>query len=320
MAVFTPLKREELKEIIEQYPVGEMVGFEDVEAGTEDTIYAVDTTRARRVYVRLYEERTPIEDIPLVLAFQNHLADQNLPVAKVLSSKEGDLTIEFKGRIVSLFSGMPGSYSDEPSSKECHAVGAAIARMHLASDGLMLVRENSLSLKVLDEMQQVCVDAVDDDMHSYLHAIMQEMKWLKDEHPFDLPRAMVHADLCYDNVLLENIQVSGVIDFGFSCEETFMYDLALALNSYGFDGIGNFRPNRFHSMISGYESVRLLKNDERRAFNYEMRRSAMRIVTTRLYDSIFPPAGKKKINRKPEGWLRRLELHQQHLELADYAG
>ena len=62
MSVFTKVSHPELVAFLRQYPVGELIGFQGIGEGVENTNYFVDTTDGR--WVLTLFERLNYDDLP----------------------------------------------------------------------------------------------------------------------------------------------------------------------------------------------------------------------------------------------------------------
>src|SRR5690606_23607651 len=110
-----------------------------------------------------------------------------------------------------------------------------------------------------------------------------------------------------DNVLFLNGAVSGVIDFYFACVDTLAYDLAIALNAWGFDREGRAEPAAIAAFLTGYESARPLSPAERAALPELGARAVVRFTPTRLHDRLLAPPDALVTAKYPVPFLRRLD-------------
>ena len=62
-----------------------------------------------------------------------------------------------------------------------------------------------------------------------------ELAWLAEAWPDHLPRAVIHADLFPDNVLMRGDEIGGIIDFYFACRDVRAWDLAVMHAAWCFD-------------------------------------------------------------------------------------
>ena len=115
---------------------------------------------------------------------------------------------------------------------------------------------------------------------------------------------MVHGDLFKDNVLFredftqkdtrdnrnsaKKYQLSGLIDFYFAGTDVLCYDLAVTLNDWAIstdeETFGNFKKSYFDKMVAGYESIRQLIPEEKKALPMMLRGAALRFWISRLFD------------------------------------
>jgi homoserine kinase type II len=135
-----------------------------------------------------------------------------------------------------------------------------------------------------------------------------------------LPTAMVHGDLFKDNALFrkdftqkdttdkqqstKKYQLSGLIDFYFAGTDVLCYDLAVALNDWAISTdevtFGSFKKNFFDKMVSGYESIRELIPEEKKALPMMLRGAALRFWISRLFDWYQPREASLLSPKNPE--------------------
>ena len=138
-----------------------------------------------------------------------------------------------------------------------------------------------------------------------------EIKFLEKAWPKNLPSGIIHADLFRDNVFFDKGQITGVIDFYFSCYHFFLYDLSIVINDWCFENNGSsFNKDLFNSVIQGYNLSRNLEKSEIEAFNLILRVAAVRILVTRLHDFIFHPNDAVVVKKDPYQYLNILHWHQ----------
>jgi homoserine kinase type II len=55
-----------------------------------------------------------------------------------------------------------------------------------------------------------------------------------------LPSGVIHGDWFPDNVLFQGEHITGIIDFYFSCNDSYTFDLAVCLNTCCFEPDNSF--------------------------------------------------------------------------------
>ncbi len=72
--------------------------------------------------------------------------------------------------------------------------------------------------------------------------IKETLNEIKKNRPKNLPSGIIHADLFPDNIFFKNNEFSGIIDFYFSCNDYYAFEIAVCINALCFDGLSqNFK-------------------------------------------------------------------------------
>jgi homoserine kinase type II len=113
---------------------------------------------------------------------------------------------------------------------------------------------------------------------------------------------VIHADLFRDNVLwAEDGSLSGVLDFYFAGEDSFLFDLAVVAN----DWCGNDATRA--QLFAGYASQRLLEPAEIKAWPAICRAAALRFWLLRLEVRHRPRSGEVVTIKDPDHFARLLQ-------------
>ncbi|MEO5700652.1 MAG: homoserine kinase [Casimicrobiaceae bacterium] len=291
MSVYTSVTQPELEAWLTRYGIGDVALFAPIAAGIENTNYFVTAARGRFV-LTLYE-RLPPEELPFYLNFMAHLARAGVEVPAPAADRTGALFSMLNGKPAGLVARVDGEPVLAPTARHCTAVGAALARLHLASNGYRARLTNRRGPAWWRQAARAVRPFLDPGQNDLLAA---ELKFLTGYTRGDLPKGAIHGDLFCDNVLfVDDDRVSGIIDFGFAATDYFAYDLAIAVNDWCVkrDGAaeGALVPELMHALIDGYESERPLNLEERRQWATLLRAAALRFWLSRLYDLFLPRAG-----------------------------
>jgi homoserine kinase type II len=309
VAVFTPVSPDQAAAFLRAYDLGGLVGLEGVEEGVENTNYRLETDRGVFA-LTLFEKRVNPADLPFYLGLMEHLADRAAPVPRPRRDRMGRLRGDLNGRAAVLVDWLPGAWLRAPGLPDHTAAGEALARLHAAADGFPFGRPNDLSVEGWGALAQGCEGRARGEHAAMLEALEQEIAWLAARWPADLPSGPIHADYFPDNVLFEDGGVSGIIDHYFACTDSLAYDLAIALNAWGFDREGRADAAALSAFRSGYEAVRPLEPEEQRALPLLCRGAAVRFTLSRLHDWLHHDTSWRVTPKDPAPFFRRLRWFQ----------
>ncbi len=310
MAVYTHLGAEELANLLAEYDVGELVSAKGIAEGVSNSNWIVETTQSRFI-LTMYERRIDIGELPFFLGLLDHLAASGCPVPRTIHDRSGALSRKIDGKAVALIEFLPGVSPSTPSVAQTSAVGAALAKMHLATDGYPERRANDLGPPSWQAIADTCGTAGLASINRSLPGIIdRHLPRLLLDWPRSLPTGVIHADLFPDNVLLVGNEVSGMIDFYFACADAFAYDLAVTHAAWCFDKSGEkLDTNLSSALVDGYESIRPLSAQERAALPALGQGAAMRFILSRADDWLTTPDDALVERKDPMDFARRLEFY-----------
>ena len=130
MSVFTTVTADELRHWLRDYAVGELRDLQGISAGIENTNYFV-TTDGGCYVLTLFEKLTPPE-LPFYLNLMAHLAGRGVPSACPVANRAHQYLGKLNGKPAALVARLEGRDVSEPTAVQCAAVGAVMAKLHLA--------------------------------------------------------------------------------------------------------------------------------------------------------------------------------------------
>jgi len=288
VAVFTEVSFGEAAAFLRQLGLGRLQGMAACSGGIENTNYFVDTDGGD--YVLTLFERLAWEQLPFYLHLMQHLAGHGLPVPGPVPDAAGRILHLLKGKPAAVVGRLRGKSELVPSVRHCSAVGAMLARMHLAGGDYARHQPNLRGLPWWKETVPVLLPHLGKDQRALLVgelAFQESIAALPDYAA--LPRGPIHADLFRDNVLFERGRLSGVLDFYFAGWDTLLFDLGVCLNDWCVDmESGRIDPLRRAAFLTAYQSVRPLVPEEQRLLPSLERAAALRFWISRLKDCCLP--------------------------------
>jgi len=290
MAVFTPLTRDEIANLLGHYTLGEMLAYEGISAGIENTNYFVDTQRSQ--YVLTLFERLNFKQLPFYLELMRHLSQRELPVPEPQENRAGGLMSELKGKPCAIVSRIHGRWIESPTAAQCATIGTLLARMHEAGRDFAHFQPNLRGLgwwkSTVPELQPFLDDAT---FQLLAEEVVHQDSFQRNAAFEKMPQGPVHADLFRDNVLWDADHVRGVIDFYFAGCTLWLFDLAVTMNDWCVHlEDGSWDPPRATALIEAYHAARPLNDLERASWRTVLRAAALRFWLSRLHDLHVPRA------------------------------
>ena len=309
MAVYTEVDDDELAMFVAGYDIGEITACKGIAEGVENSNYLLQTDRGSFI-LTIYEKRVRPDDLPFFLGLMNHLATRDVPCPTPLRGRDGAALRTLASKPAAIVTFLQGVWPKRPTAQHCGALGAAMARMHLAGEGFTLTRANDLSVNGWRRLVVSTELRADTVMQGLAREIASEFRDLERNWPNGLPSGVIHADLFPDNVFFLGEKLSGLIDFYFACNDALAYDLAVCLNAWCFEGNVEFNITKARRLLRGYREVRDIGADEMEALPWLARGAALRFLLTRLFDWLNQVDGALVKPKDPLEYLARLRFHQ----------
>ena len=307
MAVYTHVSREALEQFLTQYDIGSLQSFQGITQGVENTNYIVKTDQDQFI-LTLFEKRVDEDDLPFFLSFMSHLASKGVNAPRAVNARSGEPLNNLCGRPAVFITFLTGRDIETPSADHCAQVGRLLAEMHLKVKDFRMSRLNDLSVTGWSELVKLCAPQADRCAPGLQQLIESEILFLTESWPSELPTGVVHADLFPDNVFFDGDEISGVIDFYFSCNDFLAYDLAITLNAWA--GIDGWCDDRASSLFTAYTSIRPLTLQESHAMLVFLRGASFRFLLTRLYDWLHQIPGANVNVKDPLAYRDLLLTHR----------
>src|SRR6185503_16416091 len=317
MAVYTDVAAEDLAAFLAGYDIGELLSYKGIAEGVENSNFLVHTSRGYYI-LTLYEKRVAPEDLPFFLALMEHLAARGLTCPQPVKNRSGALLGFVAGRPAAVVTFLDGMWIRRPSAAHCGAVGAALAKLHLAGADFAMKRRNALSVEGWRPLYVASAAGADSVQLGLRETIEREVTMLEGAWPSGLPQGVIHADLFPDNVFFLGDRLSGLIDFYFACTDTLAYDIAICLNAWCFEPDHSYNVTKGRALLHGYVAARPLSIEERVALPLLSRGACLRFLLTRLVDWLNVPPGALVRPKDPFEYFRKLRFHQAVTGVRDY--
>ena len=307
MAVYTEVSLSEAQELFQ--PLGEVIKFDGIKEGVENTNYLVQLSDTKKFILTLFEKRTKEQDLPYFNNLMKLFYDNGIscPLSLTLNKKN---LFKIKDKPCCIYSFIEGRPVMKPNLEQLKSLGNSIAQLHQFGDHSELFRENIMLLPSWKFItNQFAKKETKINIKEYKY-ILNNINTLSDSFPENLRKINIHADLFKDNIFFIDNQVSGFIDFFFSCTDSIIYDLATFVNAWFFSE-NKFDEKNYEEFLRSYQQSFELMGEEKNNFNFYLKVSAIRFFLTRIYDLNFNIEGDVK-HKNPLEFFEIFRFHEKN--------
>ncbi len=316
MAVFTPVSPEEAQQVLGRFELGELVSLRGITAGIENTNYFVTSTVGE--YVLTIFEKLTFEQLPFYIELMHHLAARGVPVPEPQTMRSGERITTLHGKPCTIVSRLPGGYEPAPTARHCAITARVQAHTHLQAKDFPLYQPNLRGLAWWQATAPAVLPFLTEEQGELLSSeIRIQTEFAASADFAQLPSGPAHCDLFRDNVLFEGTSeepvMGGIIDFYFAGCDTWLFDVAVAVNDWCIvRESGEFNPDLLSAWLNAYAREREFTAAERRAWPLMLRAAALRFWISRLYDYYLPREAHTLTPHDPRHFERILRLRRSH--------
>ena len=312
MSVFTTVRRDELECFLSGYALGALVDYAGIAGGSENSNFFVTTGSGR--YVLTLIEREPVaQDLPFFIELLDVLHSAGLPVPHALRDRQGRALQRLNGKPALLQPRLPGRHIERPTAAQCAAVGRLLAQIHAATAASRLYRHDDRGASWVLEEGSRQLAALDPAQSALLEPVLDTLA-LWQAQPPDLHRAVLHADLFRDNLMFEDAELSGVIDFYNAASGWCLYDVAITCNDWCLHTVEEDQlavdAERTAALLGGYAALRPFTEAERDCWQDMLRVAAVRFWLSRRIAVAEHEGQSGVLIKNPEHFVQVLQAHR----------
>lgn len=301
MSVYTQIQVVELKDFLAEYALGELLSYQEIAEGIENSNYALTTTQGTFI-LTLFETFTA-PTCQYFLRLLTHLRQGGFLCPAPQADKTGQCLKILAGKPAVIFQRLAGRSPLQPSLSHCAELGRHLAKLHLYLldyPAFTPAVATVTSCYQRREKLKPYLSAVDNKL------IETELAFQNSYAAFKLPQGLIHGDLFRDNVLFVGEKLTGLLDFYSANRETLLLDLAIAVNDWCVeDGQRNSR--KMLALLTTYQHYRPLTETEQHAWPAMLRLAALRFWLSRLEHQLFTPTSYATVPKDPLVYRALLE-------------
>ena len=306
MAVYSKITEQDIGHLFQEYDGIEQLN--GITEGVENTNYLVETNNQKKFIFTIFEKRTNETDLPFFHKAMNEFNQNGITCPTPITINKNDI-FKIKKKTCAIYSFIEGRQITTLNNEALISLSKNISAIHNIGSQSNLFRENNMLLTswkfIINKFKNY--DGKNKIEFAHINNLILS---LENQFPKNLKKSLIHGDLFKDNIFFKNNEVSGFIDFFFTCTDTIVYDLATLINAWFFN-YEKFDENNFKIFFNEYFNSITWSNEEKENFNFYLKASAIRFFLTRIHDQYFNNEG--EVNHKdPLAFFEILQFHEKN--------
>ena len=320
MAIYTKISKKDVISIEKKFNLGKIISFKGIKKGIENTNYLLKTKNNKYI-LTIFGKRVQKKDIPFFMNLMDKLANYKIICPKPQKNKKGNYLFNLKNKSAVIVSFLEGKDKNKLNTKDCYEIGKNVAKFHKVSKKIKLYRKNSMSLNSWTNLLKKIGNNCNNIDVNLKEMMTKSLTDIKKRWPEKLSNGIIHGDLFIDNIFFRNNKFYGYIDFYFSSNDFFMYEIAICINALCFDKKNRkffFNKKKSKNLLKGYSSLKKLTKNEKNSLNILCRGAALRYLLTRTYDYLNTPKSAIIKIKDPHEYLQKLQIHNKFNSFKNY--
>lgn len=222
MAHYTILNDTSIKNIFDQYNVGEILEYKVLSGGSENTNYRIKAIEGE--YVLTICEKQSLAEATNLARLLVHLNEKGFETSQIIQTQKGEWTSGFGDKPLLLKSYIKGTIAPDFSNQQMEILGKDLAILHGIEAPDFVPRQLGYGIEHFAEVQAHAPDA------PFCQWLIQTTEYIQSFLKDDLPKALIHSDIFYNNIITEpqTGQVT-IMDFEEATYYYRVYDIGMTL-------------------------------------------------------------------------------------------
>lgn len=305
MAAYTEIGLQKAQEILTLYGDYEPISLSALSLGISNSNYRIKLENHEDIVLKISNDKGVKEllgEQQLLLQLkENGFALSLTPYLTKAQSPVYELA-PFHGVIYPFVSGEIPQISKET----CYELGKALALLHLHANPIGQIRSHqTVGFDAEEIISYLSYPQCPQDFKEIFNTVFPDK--LRRYLSTSLPKGIIHGDLYYDNVLMENGKVKHILDFEQGGVGTFIFDLGVSISG---SALKDKKIDQIlvQAQLEGYESIRPLTNEEKTLLSDSIKLGLFSIALWRIKRFNEKKLAPSKIDNYKELILRALEF------------
>ena len=277
---YTDVSLNEASEVLELAGFKNILTIEKLNGGWANSNYILTLVGSKKLVLKIWNEQS-IEEVNYLLNMTNYIVEKNFPTPKPIKFLDGNYVHNKNGTAWTLLPFINGNWLGTNHSS-LYSLGKIQAKLHIIEPPKDLKKEFSMGPKLFNKLYNMANE--NDQWTDFMKLLKHETEDLLIKIG-SLPKGIIHGDLFSDNVLGINNEVVSVLDFEEICYDYLAFDLVMTFVGFGWKN-GEPIKERWNSILEGYQTIRVLSEDEIRALPHLHKLATLSIAAWRYWQFV----------------------------------
>jgi len=254
MANYARLDSSAVEMLAGRFGIGEVLAFSVMDGGLENTSYCVETSSGR--YVLTLWDQKSFELVTNLANLLVYLTGLGIRTSRVVVPPIEPLVVLHDEKPVMFKHYVEGAVRSKLTGNLLTQLGEEMARLHKIAAPAYVPNSFPYGRRHFSEVTNSNLD------HDFIGWLSEKSRYLQERIPQQLPMALIHGDLFFDNVIVQGDQLRAIIDFEEVSRYYRNFDLGMAIVGAcrGQKGISFEKVGR---LILGFQQETTLQSIER---------------------------------------------------------
>lgn len=222
MKHFTKLNRKEIESIVANFGISTVTTFKLLQGGSANTNYLVRSPKAK--YVLSICEQKSIKATTKLAKLLRYLKKKDFKTSKLIPTASNELIYVWNKKTVLLKKYIKGTIQEDLSSQLLSLIGQQLAQLHQIKAPKYLPQTLSYGKENFNLIKAYAANSKFDKW------LQKVLVLIEPYHDSKLPKALIHSDLFWNNVIIRKKQQTiTIMDFEEAAHYYRVYDIGMAI-------------------------------------------------------------------------------------------
>ncbi len=254
MAPYARLDRAAVEGLTRRFGISDITALSVMDGGRENTSYCVETSSGK--YVLTLCDQKSLKHATELANLLVYLTNQGFRTSQVVVPPREPIVVQYDEKPVMLKRYVDGDMTANLTGDLLVQLGEEMARLHEIPAPSYLPQSFPYGRSHFPEVTNSNLG------HPFIDWLSEKVSYLQKRIPQQLPMALIHGDVFFDNMIVQGDRLMAIIDFEEACRYYRSFDLGMVIVGACRDrqGISFEKSGRF---IRGYQEQTTLQSIER---------------------------------------------------------